>query len=64
MLGIIFDILLLGLIRKMPKGNVSPNERGDVFIPFEDRVSRSNNQPAVVEKTEYYPEDFEDYGDF
>ena len=66
MLGIIFDVLFLSLIRKMPKGSTTPQSRNnDVFIPFEDRVGGNTRQATgSEEKLDYSPQDFDEFGDF
>ena len=65
MLGIIFDVLFLSLIRKMPKGSTTPQSRNnDVFIPFEDRVGRNQQPNQPTEKLDYSPQDFDEFGDF
>lgn len=66
MFTILFDVLFLGFIKSIsPKDNTVSNRGNDVFIPFEDRVEggQSKSYPPE-EKTDYYPHDFDDFGDF
>ncbi|RLI66832.1 MAG: hypothetical protein DRO67_00215 [Candidatus Asgardarchaeum californiense] len=60
MFSILFDVLFLSVIKKLTKRVPQQNAGCDVFIPFEDRDVKNNMQ----EKTDYYPEDFDDYGNF
>lgn len=69
-MGIFVDILLFLFFTKIggrADGGRSEREncRGnDVFIPFEDMPREQQRNTAHQDKTDYYPEDFSDFGEF
>lgn len=72
-MGLVFNILLLMVVKMIPTPQPTrpatcgrkrrPRRGNDVFIPFEDRC-RGKNQPEPEPKTDYYPHDFDDFGEF
>jgi len=55
-MGILFDLILYLIFR-----GCDVDEPRSTFVPFEDgRNGQQGNEP----KTDYYPEDFDDFGDF
>ena len=68
-MGIFVDLLLFLFFTKIGgrvNGSRDDNERrgSDIFIPFEDQCSSDRQNVSHQDKTDYYPEDFSDFGEF